>query len=176
MDLSDGAVFLAPDFGLKAACGWVHHKFNISLSPEEVADLDAAAMKTLVRQRAEAAYHEKEVEYPVMAGLAHFTAHDPGGHKRYDREGLVAWAAQRFHVALDLEDLKNKQRDEIRALLIEQSRRFGDTAGDAQAEMESKLRQVFNGEAPSVKALRDAFQDGRLKSLRSGPPDGSTPR
>ncbi len=165
VDLSDGAVFLAPDFGLKAACGWVHHKFNISLSPGEVADLDAAAMKTLVRQRAEAAYHEKEVEYPVMAGLAHFTAHDPGGHKRYDREGLVAWAAQRFHVALDLDDLKNKQRDEIRALLIEQSRRFSDTAGEARAEMESRLRQVFNGEAPSAKMLRDAFQDGRLASL-----------
>ncbi len=59
-----------------------------------------------------------------MAGLSHFTTRDASGHKRYEREGLVDWAAQRFHVDLDLEDLKNRQRDEIRDLLVEHSRKY----------------------------------------------------
>ncbi len=165
VDLSDGAAYLAADFGLRAACGWVRHKFNIALPEQEVADLEPAALKALVQQRAEAAYQEKEVEYPVMAGLSHFSTRDPAGHKRYDREGLVAWAAERFHVKLDLDDLKNKQRDEIRALLIEDSRHYSDTARRALADAESRLAQVFNGEAPSAKTLRDAFDQGRLQSL-----------
>ena len=57
-----------------------------------------------------------------MAGLYHFTTRDASGQKRYDRERLVAWARERFQVDLDLEDLRNKQRDEIRTLLIEKSR------------------------------------------------------
>ena len=64
-----------------------------------------------------------------MAGLYHFTTRDASGHKRYDREELAQWAAQRFGVELSIEDLKNKQRDEIRALLVEHSRRFADGPG-----------------------------------------------
>ncbi len=62
-----------------------------------------------------AAYDEKEIEYPVMAGLAHFTTRDASGQKRYDRERLVAWARERFQVDLDMEDLRNKQGGDIRA-------------------------------------------------------------
>ena len=58
-----------------------------------------------------------------MAGLYHFTTRDAAGQKRYDREQLVAWARERFHVDLDMDDLRNKQRDEIRQLLVEHSRR-----------------------------------------------------
>ena len=47
----------------------------------------------------------------------------PQGQKRYDRDQLVAWARERFHVDLDIDDLRNKQRDEIRGLLVEHSRR-----------------------------------------------------
>ena len=53
-------------------------------------ELPLEEFKKLVYEKAEAAYHEKEIEYPVMAGLSHFTTRDAGGHKRYDREGLVA--------------------------------------------------------------------------------------
>ena len=104
------------------------------------------------RSGAEAAYHEKEIEYPVMAGLSHFTTRDPAGHKRYDREGLVGLgAASDSSVDLDLDDLKNKQRDEIRALLVEQSRQYSEIGRRLQAEAESRLAQAFNGETPSSK-------------------------
>ncbi len=116
------------------------HKFGIELAARiEVRDLPLEEFKKLVYEKAEAAYREKEIEYPVMAGLSHFTTRDAGGHKRYDREGLVEWARKRFEVDLDLEDLKNRQRDEIRALLIEHSRRFAEKAVDPQGEVETRL-------------------------------------
>ena len=117
IDLGDGRRFLDPDFGIRTACAWVRNKFGIDLAPDGISSLEPAAFKDLVRRRAEEVYDEREFEYPVMAALAHFTTRDAGGHKHYDREQLVAWARDRFEVDLDLEDLKNKQRDEIRALL-----------------------------------------------------------
>ena len=165
VDLSPGRVFLESDYGIRAACGWIKMKFGIDLPPDEVRDLPLDEFKQLVSQRAEAAYREKEIEYPVMAGLSHFTTRDASGHKRYDREGLVEWGRQRFHVDLDIEDLKNRQRDEIRALLIEQSRHHADSAVDPMSEIESRLQKVFDGQPLSPKLLREALDDGRLKSI-----------
>jgi len=119
-----------------------------------------------VRERAKAAYQEKEIEYPVMAGLYHFTMRDAGGHKRYDREKLVAWARDRFDVrSLTLEDLKNRQRDEIRALLIEHSRRFAERGEEALTQARDRLEQFFDGEGSEQRTLRDAASNGRLRSL-----------
>jgi preprotein translocase subunit SecA len=164
-DLAAGEALLAADFGLMSACGWVRNKFGIQLPPEDVREMPPEEFKQLVCQRAEAAYREKEIEYPVMAGLSHFTTRDAGGHKRYDREGLVAWARERFQVSLDLDDLKNRQRDEIRTLLVEQSRRHADTAVEPAAEVRTRLAQLFNGQPLSPKTLREALADGRLRAL-----------
>ncbi|MFZ5830329.1 MAG: preprotein translocase subunit SecA [Planctomycetota bacterium] len=165
VDLGFGRAFLEPDFGVQSACAWVKRKFGIELSPGEAQGLELEPFKQLVRRKAEAAYHEKEIEYPVLAGLYHFTTRDPQGHKRYDREGLVNWARNRFHVELDLEDLKNKQRDEIRALLIDQSRSFADDAPDALAEAEAHLADLFALDPMPEQALRQAESSGKLAEL-----------
>ncbi len=164
IDLSDGGDFLGPDYGTRTACAWVRHKFGIEMDFDEVRELDRSQFGDLVRERAEAAYLEREVEYPVMAGLYHFTTRDAGGHKRYDRESLVDWARDRFHVELSITDLRNKQRDEIRALLLEHSRGFAESAQKAIAEARDHLEELFDGK-PSEGALEKARDDGRLKSL-----------
>jgi len=143
-DLAEGARFLDPDYGLRTACGWVHYKFNIELVPDEVRNLEPGAFKQLVRQKAETAYDEREIEYPVLAGLYHFTTRDASGAKRYDRERLVAWARERFHVELDLEDLRNKQRDEIRAMLIDHSREHQRQAKQALDEVHERVDKLFD--------------------------------
>jgi preprotein translocase subunit SecA len=135
VDLSEGARFLDADYGLRTTCGWVHYKFGIELPLEQVQGLEAEAIKKLVLEKARLAYAEKEVEYPVMAGLYHFTTTDSNGQKRYDRDALAAWASSRFNVTFDLEDLRNKQRDEVRDLLLDKSRQV-------QAEAESKLSKL----------------------------------
>ncbi|MCC6126772.1 MAG: SEC-C domain-containing protein [Pirellulales bacterium] len=165
IDLSDGAVFLAPDFGVRSACGWVKMKFGLELNLEEVGKLEAEAFKDLVRRRAEATYNEREIEYPVMAGLYHFTTRDAGGHKRYDREKLAEWARDRFQVDLDLEDLKNKQRDEIRDTLVERSRQYSAGLGPAMQEALPWVGRIFPPDAPEDRSRRAAVESGELKKL-----------
>ncbi|MGW8255990.1 MAG: preprotein translocase subunit SecA [Thermoguttaceae bacterium] len=165
VDLAEGERFLEQDFGLRSACAWVRYKFAIELKLDEVSELDFDAFKELVRRRAEEAYEQREIEYPVMAALAHFTAHDPGGHKRYDREKLVDWAAERFHTELDLNDLKNKQRDEIRATLVSLSRRSMTTYATAMEEALAWRDCLFPAGIAADQALRAADEKGMLKEL-----------
>jgi preprotein translocase subunit SecA len=145
VDLRRGAQFLDPDFGLRSACDWVKLKFGVDMNLDEVKQLEPAAFKEKVFQVATQQYNEKEFEYPVIAGLYHFTTRDASGHKRYDREKLVHWAADRFHVELTLDDLRNKQRDEIRELLVDHSRRYSRHYEEALAELHARLDEL--GEA-----------------------------
>jgi preprotein translocase subunit SecA len=166
IDLSEGKRFLDPDFGLRTACGWVHYKFGIELLVDEVRGLELAPFKELVRRKAEQAYAEKETEYPVLAGLYHFTTRDASGQKRYDRERLVTWARERFHVDLDLEDLRNKQRDEIRALLLDHSRAYQRQADEALTEVQQQVTQVFSGDGHHGRTVAQVTGgNGALSSL-----------
>ncbi len=146
VDLSEGARFLDSEFGIRSACGWVQHKFGVSLDPVEVAKLEPPAFKDLVRQQAAKAYEDKEIEYPVMAGLYHFTSRDSSGQKRFDRERLVEWARLRFGVQLDLEDIKSKQREEVEAILIAHSRENHRRAEETLAELRHRVNELPTSE------------------------------
>ncbi|MGO8747274.1 MAG: SEC-C metal-binding domain-containing protein [Thermoguttaceae bacterium] len=121
-----------------------------------------AEIKHLVRTRAEAAYDEKEIEFPVLAGLYHFTTRDSSGFKRYDKEGLAAWAKDRFGVSLDVEELKNKQKHEVQEHLIERSR---EAAAQGRRKLDEALQwvaQLYDGNDPEV---RPSSANGKLASL-----------
>jgi len=166
IDLSEGRAFLDPNFSVQTACNWVRHKFGIEISPDEVRDLEYPAFRDLVAQKARETYAEKEAAYPVMAGLFHFTTRDLSGHKRYEREELAQWAAQRFQAELSVEDFKNKQREEVFDLLVSHSRRFAEGQAPAMAESLAWLDRIFPGEVSSEEeALRQARDDGRLTKL-----------
>jgi preprotein translocase subunit SecA len=146
IDLNEGTRFLDADYGLRTTCGWVHYKFGIELPLEQVQNVEADALKRLVLEKAQIAYADKEIEYPVMAGLYHFTTTDSSGQKRYDRDALTAWASSRFGVALDSEDLRNKQRDEVRDLLLAKSRQVQTEAEQRLAELQTVLVEAFGPE------------------------------
>ena len=165
VDLSAGARFLEPRFGLLTACAWIKHKFAIDIDPAEVDDQEPQSFKKAVRQKAEAAYLDKDVEFPVMAGLYHFTTRDASGHKRYDREKLAAWAKDRFGVELTVEDLKNKQRHEIRAVLVEQSRRYVDRARRTVDEMQQRIDKLYDDQTTPDQSPRPTRTNGHLRSL-----------
>ncbi len=165
IDLREGARFLSPDFGLRTTCAWVLHKFGLKLDLEEIDSLEPVEIKELIRRRAEAAYHEKEIEFPVMAGLYHFTMRDAGGHKRYDRQKLAAWAKERFGVELSSDDLKNKQRHEIHALLVEHSRTCADQAQATLKEARRRVDELFEGQLDDNEPPPAATSNGQLRSL-----------
>ena len=78
-DLSSCARYLEPDYGMRTACAWLHDKFGVELSPDEVRDLEPAKFTELAHKRAIAAYDQRESEYPVLAGLYRFSAQGSAG-------------------------------------------------------------------------------------------------
>jgi preprotein translocase subunit SecA len=162
-DLSRGAEFLDPQYGLRCLIQWAQRKFGVRIPLDEVAGLEPEALKAYLRQRAYQAYEEKEAEYPVRVGLLHFSHRDPSGHKRYDREGLVAWARQRFGAELSLEELRSKQRDEVVAILLEHSRRAVRQAAAASQIARQKVTEFLNTQLPE--SVPWAGENGRLEKL-----------
>jgi preprotein translocase subunit SecA len=150
MDLSDGRVFLAPDYGLRSLCDWARLKFQIKLTPEELADRDEAAIRDLLRARLRDLYRQKEVEFPVRAAMARFMADQaqggaPGG-QRYNREGLYYWANQRFPQArerLTEEEFRTQSRARLHELLLDISRSTYPTTHEE--DIDNKLDEVFEG-------------------------------
>ena len=164
VDLSEGAPFLEEDFAQKSIVAWVHAKFGIDLQLDQVKRLEPAALKEFVIGKVLEAYELKEAEYPVMAGLYRFLV-GQGTQARIDREGLVAWARERFQAPVDIEDLKNKQRDEIRSTLVKFSQQTQEKAVAAIAELERRLDKLFgsNGDGRTARAV--AGSNGQLDSL-----------
>ena len=124
VDLSEGARFLDEDFGVRTACGWVHYKFGISsIRPKSASSTPKPSSGWCARRRPQA-YEERETEYPVMAGLYHFTT--AGRATARSASTAKRWwpgPASGSTSNLDVDDLKNRQRDEIRGMLVEHSRR-----------------------------------------------------
>ncbi|TWT43253.1 preprotein translocase subunit SecA [Botrimarina hoheduenensis] len=141
IDLSDAARFLASDFGLSTACGYLRDKFGIEITPEEVSDKDTAQIKQLAFERAEAAYDQREAEYPVMVGLYRFG----GRTQTLDRDGLIEWAGRRFGVELSAEEFRSKQRDEIWRVLVAHSRTCNHNAQAIAGEGASRVEKLFAG-------------------------------
>ena len=162
VDLSEGAPLFEDDFPLRSVVGWVKAKFGIELDIEPLRGLEPEPLKNHIFEQAEHKYDEKEAEYPVMAGLYRFTA---GAGARIDRQALVDWARERFEVELSLDDLKNKQRDEIRALLLTHSREAQQRAVEAIGEVKQKIAVMFSHSEPSTALDRNASSNGELDSL-----------
>jgi preprotein translocase subunit SecA len=133
---------LDPDYGIKMASAWVKAKFGFEIEHEEFRDVTHDVAVDLVVNRAIEKYDEKEAVYPVMAGLYQFVMPASGGAQgRIDREGLVEWASRRFESEISIDDLKNKQRDEIREYLVTKSR---SSQKQAQTAIESLQSQITN--------------------------------
>jgi preprotein translocase subunit SecA len=164
VDLSEGKIFLDEDFPQRTVVAWAHSQFGLDLKLDEIKKLDPAALREYVTQQVSAAYRQREAEYPVMAGLYRFVV-GQGQQARLDREGLVAWARERFDAQLDVDDLRSKQRDEIRALLVHHSRAAQERADAALAEVHTRLDKLFGGSDARQTARALAGANGQLDSL-----------
>jgi preprotein translocase subunit SecA len=162
IDLSSCARYLEQDFGIKAACGWLRDKFGIEISPEEATGLEQAEFLRLAHERAIQSYDQRESEYPVLAGLLRYAG---GGQGGLQRESLVEWARRRFAAELDVDDLKNKQRDEIRQVLVEHSRRHNEQANQVATEARQRVEKLFAGPAAHGTLGEATGNNGQLEDL-----------
>jgi preprotein translocase subunit SecA len=149
MDLSEGETFLEEDFGLKSCVNWVRNKFAIQLDLDALRNKEPEEIKAMVLDQAKQKYDEKEAEYPVMAGLYRYARSSGASQAPIDRDGLVHWAASRFEAPISIEDLKNKQRDEIRGVLVNQSRQHQKQSKETLATLQQKVSSLAeNGNIP----------------------------
>ncbi len=159
-DLSEGEAMLGENFNLETTIGWVKAKFGIELQLDELVNQEVDAIKRLVVERAVAKYDDKEAEYPVMAGMYQFSTTE-GQHRRLNREPLVEWARERFESDVSLDDLRNKQGEEIREVLVSQSRKFQEKGAAVMAQLRQRIEELSGSDIPLSGA------NGKMDSLAS---------
>lgn len=149
---------LDPDYGLQTSIAWVKAKFGFEISLDEIKDRPKDEVIELINSRALEQYDEKEAVYPVMAGLYQFVRPGSGGAQgSIDREGLVEWASRRFESGMSVDDLRNRQRDEIRELLVNKSRASQQEAQTTMKTLQGKIQQISQqGGVPLINANGEA--------------------
>jgi len=145
VDLSDGKPYLEPDYGVKMAINWIKAKFDITLDYDKVRDLDLPKFEAHLMEMTHKKYYEKEIQFPVLGGLMHYTIRDQHG-KRYDREALVEWAKQRFGIELSLDDLKHKQRSEIEETMFAECRKGLEVVPEKYKKLHKELDRLLQGQ------------------------------
>jgi preprotein translocase subunit SecA len=120
----------------------------VRLTPDDVAALervatDVDAFRRLVREKARSAYEAREVEYPVMVGVAHFSGRLPDGSRGIDLGGLLAWARERFGAEIDPAALPAGDLEALKAVLVDASRRRHARGDDPRDEMKRMERAVL---------------------------------
>ena len=133
-------VMLAQDYSVRTVSNWVANKFGLEVKPGEFQDKSVAQAVEIVEELAIDAYVNREAIYPVMAGFYQFsTPGAAGAQGRINREGLSEWASHRFKTEIVVDDFRNKQRDDIRDLLMAKSRDNQSAADVALQELRTQL-------------------------------------
>jgi preprotein translocase subunit SecA len=128
VDLADGKPYLLADWGLRSLCDWARLQYGIKMTAEELAKKTEPEIRTILSARLRDLYREKEIEFPVKAGMAQFmsdrTQAAQGGQK-YNREGLFGWAKQRFPSVAERiteDDFRTQSRQRLQEIILDCSK------------------------------------------------------
>ncbi len=162
VEIEPAKEFLLDDWGRRTLAGWAYHKFGVALDPTGWAGVPRAEIVRRLQEQARQLYDRKEAEFPVRVGLTRFLAERSQGQQspRYDRDGLAAWATDRFGVYIDPEEIRSKLRPEIEALLLDVAHREY-PGGKLARELDRRLEEVYgppetaSTRSPDVKAAAD---------------------
>jgi preprotein translocase subunit SecA len=173
IEISGAEQMLDPDYGLQSVSVWVHSRFGVNLDVATIRDKSVEQVVDQIANLAIEAYREKEAQYPVIGGLYLFEQPAPAGTTGLlDREGLVQWASRRFGTEISLDDLKNKQREDIRNFLYEKSLQSQSKASQAMEQLKRNIDQLADGgQLPladsngAAKSLANWFRDTLKQEL-----------
>jgi preprotein translocase subunit SecA len=150
VDLSEGRELLAPDFGLRACVEWARRKFDLpdlsitDLHQGRADEADPQQVKQTLREITRAGFERREQDLPVNYVMARSTIADAAA-TRLDKERCLLEANRRFDAAFTEEDFRNKQRNEIRDMLVEAGREHRRRAAAAYQEAERQVAELFAG-------------------------------
>lgn len=151
-DVSEAEAFLEDNFGLRSLCGWARYKFGLETTPAEFEKLeDRRQIAGQLIAQAEAAYNDKEKEYPVLTGISAFTSKQ-GTQVHLDREGLTAWMEGRFGAQLSVEELQ-LNRDDLKNQLILHSQAGSKIASEKLKESQDRVNRLFGTADESTLAM-----------------------
>ena len=144
VELEPARELLLEDWGRRTLAGWAYHKFGVALDPAGWAGIGKGEIVNRLQEQARQLYDRKEAEFPVRVGLTRFLAERAQGQQspRYDRDGLAAWATERFGVYIDPEEIRAKLRPEIEALLLDVAHREY-PGGKLAKELDRRIEEVY---------------------------------
>ena len=166
--MEEASDILDPDLRLRTARGLgADTNSAFELGSTRLRDQTAEDIVDMVVEQAVEAYDEKEAEYPVMAGMYRFGTRVAGGHaKTRSRSPGRNGPASGFRSSCPIDDLKNKQREEIREVLVGHSRAASKRRMTCWPKLQAAVEQLFDeaaSEDGTVPAGRCATVD--LQSL-----------
>ncbi len=163
-DLTKGKVYLQPDWNFVSLCNWFDLKFHIKLDSAQFdADMPRERIREVLVAEVRKLYHQKEIEFPVVAGMARFmNDKGPGGAigQKYNREGLYHWYMMRFPgepgasatgangasatgAKITEEEFRTESRANLFKKLVEISKIHFPTVG--HEDIDAKLQEAFAG-------------------------------
>lgn len=166
-DLSEGAPLLNEDYGLQMLAGWMRNKFSLEVRIEELRGKEPAEIRKSLIAGAEAAYRQKESEYPVLVGLTRFGRVVGNNQYQLDQDSLATWAASRFRAAISPTDVTGETLNQVREVLIKHSVANYENGESTATTALAKVEQLYKGSDGHVPAKQAAGGNGAFDSLVS---------
>ena len=147
IDLSHLGTFLLGEFPRESLAYWARNKFGIDATAEEL-DGGVESARSLLEEKAVAAYARREAEYPVEYALD-MTVAQGGTENVYALGSLVAWANRKYEAGLTVEGIRNARVEDVRENLVKLSRQWA-----CGGELEAMIHRAV-GESPDVERAID---------------------
>jgi preprotein translocase subunit SecA len=159
VDLSEAKPAFTPEFGPMNLAQWALLKFQVTVDPKEFINRSKAEAKRLLNAKVYELYTEREIAFPAQVGVSTFMADQSAyGGQRYNREGLIAWARERFPAyagQLNEDVFRTEPKNRLRELLVEASRKTYPVDGfqKVQDEVEKAFGRVDRLDAKAAEGL-----------------------
>ena len=134
-DCSQLVEFLKEDFSIRTFVEWARAKFNINLDTSELEGLTSSDIHKHIKQKADAKYKQREIEYPVEFAMN--MVYGPQGPNVYAFEALAGWANKKYKAGLTVEEIQDAKPRTLQKQLLELSESFNN--GKLEQELSEKI-------------------------------------
>jgi preprotein translocase subunit SecA len=167
VDLSEGAALLHENYGLQMLTGWMKNKFSIDIPIEELRGKEPEEIRKKLTALAEAAYRQKESEYPVIVGLTRFGRVVGNNQFQLDQESLANWASARFDATISPTEAIGSTLNDVREILVNYSVASYKAAEVTATKAKEKVAQLYSGHDAKSTVKEASGGNGAIGSLAS---------
>jgi preprotein translocase subunit SecA len=155
IDLSEGAVYLTDDFGLKSLAGWMANKFGIQVNVEDLKGQEPEQIVKKLLKLAEDTYSERESQFPVLMAFRRFSSMTSPDSYSIDGAAVANWAMARFEDPNAGESLTEDPNQSFEAL-VTISKKSVEKGIGLRSLVAEKANALFGRE--ESKSLKTLFQ------------------